>query len=137
MLSTFVLQAALPTLLLPSPSMDAIHKPHHIPTKSGHTDNPPFATHNKLGWERICMPTVVSQLRSNAYRSKVGNPGEGEVFNIHTNLWEEQDAAVKERFLGFQPRDTVAPGVTEAACHPAWTGIGRHNYALAGCTLAR
>ena len=114
MLPTAVLQAALPRLLLPSPSLDAILKPHHIPTKTGHIDNLPFAAHNKLGWERICMPTVVPYLRSNPFRPKVnGNPGEGEVLNIHTNFWEEPDAAEKEMLLGFQQGDTAALCVTE------------------------
>ena len=56
-----------------------------------------------LGWERICMPSVAFHLRSNDFRPKVkGNPGEGEVFNIHTNLLGEPDAAEKEMFLGIQ-----------------------------------
>ena len=49
------------------------------------------------------MPTIVSYLRSNAFRPKSsGSPGEGEVFNIHTNLWEEPDAEEKEELLGSQ-----------------------------------
>ena len=107
-------QASLPTSLLPFPSLDAILKPFHIPTKPSHTDQYPFATHNKLGWERICMPTVVSYLRSNAYRPKSnGSPGEGEVFNIHTDTWEEPDVEEKEALLGFQRGETAAPGITD------------------------
>ena len=70
MLPTATLPAPLPTLLPPSPSLDIILKPYHIPTKPGHTDRLPFATHNQMGWERICMPTVVSYLGSNAFRTK-------------------------------------------------------------------
>ena len=48
------------------------------------------------------MPTVVSYLRSNAYRPKSnGCRGEGEVFNIHTDTWEEPDVEEKEALLGF------------------------------------
>ena len=114
MLPAATLQAALPTLLPPSPPLDSILRPYHIPTKPGHSNRPPFATHNQVGWERICMPTVVSYLRSNAFRAKDnGAPGEGEVYNIHTNPWEEPDTTEKEQLLGFLPGDTFAPGVSE------------------------
>lgn len=108
-----VLQAALPTLLPPSPSLDTILKPYHIPTKPGHTDRPPFSINNKVGWERVCMPPIVSYLKSNAFRTKDnGDPGEGQVFNIRTNVCGEPDATEKE-MLGFQQGDTAARGVAE------------------------
>ena len=48
------------------------------------------------------MPTVVSYLGSNAFRTKAnGTPGEGQVFNIQTDMWEEPDVEEKERLLGF------------------------------------
>ena len=60
------------------------------------------------------MPTIVSYLRSNAFRPKSsGSPGEGEVFNIHTNMWEELDAEEKGGLMGFQRGDTAAPSITE------------------------
>ena len=60
------------------------------------------------------MPTIVSYLGSNAFRPKSnGALGEGEVYNLHTNKWEEPDTMEKERLLGFQPDDTAAPGVAE------------------------
>ena len=40
MLQPVVLQATLPTQILPSPSLSAILKPYHIPTKPGHSDRP-------------------------------------------------------------------------------------------------
>ena len=58
MLLPATLQAALPSLLPPSPALDSVLQPYHIPTKPGHTDRLPFATHNQMGWERICMPTI-------------------------------------------------------------------------------
>ena len=62
------------------------------------------------------MPTVVSYLGSNAFRTKAnGAPGEGQVFNIQTDMWEEPDVEEKERLLGFQVDDTATPGVTSAA----------------------
>ena len=116
MLPAAVLQAALPKLLPPSPSLDAILHPYHVPTKPGHTDRLPFALHNQVGWERVCMPTVVSYLGSNAFRIKAnGAPGEGQVFNIQTYVWEEPDVEEKERLLGFQADDIATPGVTSAA----------------------
>ena len=109
------LQAALPKLLIPSISLCSILKAHHIPTRPGHSDRPPFVTHNQLGGARLCMPTVVSYLGSRAFRPKEnGNPGEGEVFNTESNLWEELDAEEKEQLMGYTPGDTAAAGVSEA-----------------------
>ena len=86
MLQPAQLQATLPTLLPPFPPLSAILKPHHIPTMPGHIDRPPFAVQNKEGGSRICMPTVVSYLLSNAFRPKGGGAlGEGQVFNIVSN----------------------------------------------------
>ena len=60
------------------------------------------------------MPTVVSYLRSNAFRPmENGNPGEGEVFNTETLEWEEPDVEEKEMLLGYAAGDTTAPGVTQ------------------------
>ena len=103
MMPAAVLQAALPKLLHPIPSLDTIVHPYHVPTKPGHTDRLPFSLHNQVGWERVCMPTIVSYLQSNAYRAKAnGAPGEGQVFNIQSNVWEEPDVEEKESLLGFQ-----------------------------------
>ena len=61
------------------------------------------------------MPTIVSYLQSNAYRAKAnGAPGEGHVFNIQSNVWEEPNVEEKERLLGFQSDDTATLGVTSA-----------------------
>ena len=66
------------------------------------------------GGVRLCMPTVVSYLRSNAYRPKDnGTPGEGEVFNTETNVWEEPDADEKELLLDYTLGDTMAAGVSD------------------------
>ena len=60
------------------------------------------------------MPTVISYLHSNAFRPREdGSPGEGEVYNIITDEWEEPDAEEKERLLGYAAGDTAAPGVSE------------------------
>ena len=61
------------------------------------------------------MPTVVSYLRSNAFRPKEnGDPGKGEVFNTSSLEWEEPDAEEKEMLLGYAAGDTTASRVTEA-----------------------
>ena len=60
------------------------------------------------------MPTVVSYLGSNAFRPKSnGAPREGQVYNLHTNIWEEPDAMEKVLLLGFYTGDTATPGVTK------------------------
>ena len=59
------------------------------------------------------MPTVVSYLRSNAFRPKEnGNPGEGEIFNTISLEWEEPGVEEKEMLLGYAAGDTTAAGVT-------------------------
>ena len=61
------------------------------------------------------MPTVVSYLKSRAFRPKEdGTPGEGEVFNTISLEWEEPDVEEKEQQLGFAAGSTTARGVTEA-----------------------
>ena len=60
------------------------------------------------------MPTVISYLRSRAFRPKEdGTPGEGEVFNTITLEWEEPDVEEKEQLLGMAKGSTETPGVTE------------------------
>ena len=114
MLQPAVLQSALPKLMMPSPPLSSILKAHHIPTSPGHPDRLPYATHNEQGGQRICMPTVVSYLKSRAFRPKEdGTPGEGEVFNTISLEWEEPDVEEKEQLLGFTTGSTVARGVTD------------------------
>ena len=67
MLQPAILQAALPKFLLPSPPLSSILKNHHVPTTPRHSNRLPYATHNEQGGARICMPTVVSYLHSNAF----------------------------------------------------------------------
>ena len=113
-LQPVVLQACLPKLLNPSTPLSSILKAHHIPTTPGHTDRFPYATLNIQGGARLCMPTVVSYLHSNAFRAKdSGAPGEGQVFNNISNDWEEPDAEERELLLGYSAGDTAAPGVSE------------------------
>ena len=65
-----------------------------------------------VGWVQSCMPTVGSYLLSNAFRpTENGTLGEGQVFNIVSNTWEELDAEEKEILLGFIRGDTAAVGV--------------------------
>ena len=93
MLQPAVLQAALPTMLRPSPPLSSLLKPRHIPTKPGHTDRRPFAPHNMAGGPCLCMPTVVSYLHSNAFKKrKMGHQGKD---NKLTREWEEPDAEYK------------------------------------------
>ena len=89
-------------------------KAHHIPTAPRHPDRLPYATHNEERGPRICMQTVVSYLRSRAFRTNEdGTPGEGQVFNTITLEWEELDVEEKEQLLGFTAGSTAAEGVTE------------------------
>ena len=56
------------------------------------------------------MPTVVSYIRSNAYRSKPnGEPGEGEVFNLEREEWEEPNCQEKEQMMGYMANETEYP----------------------------
>ena len=115
MLQLAILRAALAKLLLPSPLLSSIPKAHHVPTTPRNSDRLPYATHNEQGGARICMPTVVSYLHSNAFRPKEnGNPGEGEVFNTNSLEWEEPNVEEKEMLLGYAAGDTATSGVTES-----------------------
>ena len=60
------------------------------------------------------MPTVVSYIRSNAYRSKSdGEPGEGEVFNLAKEEWEEPDCREKEQMMGYMADETECPHASD------------------------
>ena len=60
------------------------------------------------------MPTVVSYIRSNAYRPKSdGAPGEGEVFNSAKEKWEEPDCREKEQIMGYMAAETECPHAFE------------------------
>ena len=60
------------------------------------------------------MPAVVSFLHSNAFRPKeVGCPGEGQVFNVIKNRWEEPAIGEKEQLIGYREGDAAAADVTE------------------------
>ena len=114
MMQPALLQAALPKLLTPSPPLCSILKAHHIPTRPGHSDRFPYATQNQQGGARLCMPTVISYLGSRAFVTKKnGNPGEGQVYNRESDLWEEPDAEEKELLMGYTSGDTYAAGVSE------------------------
>ena len=67
-----------------------------------------------MGGPRICMPTVVSDIRSNAYRPKSdGEPGEGEVFNLAREKWEEPDCREKEQIMGYMADETECQGASK------------------------
>ena len=74
-----LLQAALLTGLKPKPNLSQTRSHHYTPSLPRHQDRFPFAAHNKIGETRLCMPTLVSFLRSSAFRSKSdGSPREGQ-----------------------------------------------------------
>ena len=53
------------------------------------------------------MPTVVSYIKCNAYRPKSnGELGEGEVFNLAREDWEEPDCREKEQMMGYMDDET-------------------------------
>ena len=83
MLPIEALRHIMPQNQDPEPSLQECLLPYHETSIPTYTDRFPFADHNVKGFPRICMPTVVSFLRSNAYRPKPdGSPGEGEVYNV-------------------------------------------------------
>ena len=110
-----VLQAAMPKMMVPTSTFRWIQGPHHVPTKPGHTDVRLFAPWNIIGQKRICMPTVVSYIRSNAYRPKSdGEPGEGEVFNLAREEWEEPKCQEKKQMMGYMANETECPHASKA-----------------------
>ena len=110
-----VLEKVMPRVLLPSPYLHEVLLPFHEPSIPGHSDQRPFSPHNVGGEDRICIPTVVSFLHSNAFRPKEdGSPGEDQVFNVIYNRWEEPAVGEKEMKLGYRDGDTVGAKVIEA-----------------------
>ena len=65
--SSEILQAAVPSDILPHPPVAAILHPFHLPTVPNFTPTSPFALLNRRGQPRITMPTVVSFARSHAF----------------------------------------------------------------------
>ena len=60
------------------------------------------------------MPTLVSFLRSNAFRTKItGGPGEGEGFNKTAGVWEEPEVEEKEELMGYARGATATMNITE------------------------
>ena len=105
----------MPKMMVPTPTLRWILGPHHVPTKPGHTDVQPFSPWNIIGQTRICMPTVVSFIRSNAYRPKFDeDPGKGEVFNLAREEWEEPECREKELMMGYMANETEYPHASEA-----------------------
>ena len=61
------------------------------------------------------MPTVVSYIRSNAYRNKSnGEPGEGEVFNLARGEWKEPNCHEKEQMMGDMADETKCAEASKA-----------------------
>ena len=115
MLPIEVLEKVMPKMLLPSPPLHKVLLLFHDPSIPRHSDQRPFAPHNVRGEDRIRMPTVVSFLYSNAFKPKEdGGPGEGQVFNVIYNRWEESAVGEKEMMLGYREGDTTVAKVREA-----------------------
>ena len=113
-LALAVLQGAMPKMMVPTPTLRRILGPHHVPTKRGHADVRPFAPWNSLGKTKICMPTVVSYIKSNAYRPKSdGTPREEEVFNLAKEEWEDPDCRKKDLMMGYMENETECPHASE------------------------
>ena len=64
-----ILQDAFPKDIKPYVPLKSILHPHHVPTLPSRLSSHPFATHNKVGKPRVCMPTIVSYPKSHAYRA--------------------------------------------------------------------
>ena len=109
-----ILQAALPTGLKPNPNLSQILSHHHTPSIPSHRDRFPFLAHNRIGEQRLCMPTLVSFLRCNAFRAKIdGSPREGQVYNSLAGVWEEPDVEEKEALMGYTKGTTTTNNITE------------------------
>ena len=114
MLPTEALRHIMPQNQEPEPSLQECLLPYHETSIPTYSHGFPFAQHNRRGQPRVCMPTVVSFPRSNAYRPKPDErPGEGEVYNVIYERWEEPSVGEKERLIGYNEGDTAAEGVTE------------------------
>ena len=65
-----ILQSAIPTDILPYPPLKDIMHDFHVPTLPSKCSRPPFANHNTVNAQRICLPTLVSYPKSHAFRQQ-------------------------------------------------------------------
>ena len=97
-----ILQDAFPRDVKPYTPLNKILQPQHVPTMPSRSSSYPFATHNKVGKTRVCMPTIVSFPKSHAYRQQAnGKPGEGQLWNKITKCYEEPTIEEKEQLMGY------------------------------------
>ena len=106
-ISPEILHKAIPTDVKPCPPLKQILNVDHQsgwPTKHPMS---PFALHNRVGQERLVMPTIVSFPKSHAFRMQEnGGPGEGQLWNKRTKKYEEPTLEEKKQLMGFKVGDT-------------------------------
>ena len=103
-----ILQEAMPKDIRPTPSLKQILHDFHVPTKPSHNPRHPFAQHNKVGKQRICLPTIVSFPKSHAFREQAnGKPGQGQLWNKLEKCWEEPSLEEKEQLMGYKVGATM------------------------------
>ena len=102
-----LLQNAMPTDIVPFPSLKTILDKDHISSRPTVASRWPFAPHNKVGNERLCLPTIVSYPGSYAFRRRVnGTPGEGQLWDKTIHNWIEPTLKEKEQLMGYRIDDT-------------------------------
>ena len=70
---------------------------------------PPLAPLNQIGKPRLALPTLVSYLKSHAFRDQ----GSGLVWDRTTRRLEEPCVDEREQAMGFLTSKTFAQGLTE------------------------
>ena len=103
----------MPRDITPYIPLDEILDPMHFPSKPLVASTWPFVDHNRIGFERICLPTIMSSLGSYAFPRRVnGNPGEGQLWDKVTHSFIEPTVHEKEQLLGYRIDDTMGGGAT-------------------------
>ena len=103
----------MPTNLPPVPALHQILHKDHVTSAPLHAPIYPFASHNKIGKPRKCMPTIVSFPKSHAYRPRAnGQPGEGQLWNKKMKRWDEPSLKEREQMMGYKSDATCAAHVT-------------------------
>lgn len=125
-----ILQEAIPKNILPNPTLQEMLHDYHVPTIPSRVSIQPFAQHNKVGYKRVCLPTIVSYPKSHAYRPQAnGTPGEGQLWNTNIKCWEIPTLQEKEQLLGYRIDSTNGGLATDLQ------RVKRLGQAMAGNTM--
>ena len=129
-----LLENAMPRDIMPLPTLNDILDPNHTTSNPLVASRWPFVDHNKVGYERVCLPNIMSYPKSFAYRRRVnGNPGGGQLWDRVSQGWIEPSIHEKEQLLGYRIDDSMGGHAIYPETYVR-TDADVRNRALANCS---